>query len=127
MDGAPFSLHGHLEGLYLNTIFRRESEGKGIEGELEKKGKRGKGRGNGLEKKVKSPNLIDRAKKGFDEAFHRHKSPRHHKETHGTSNDIDDNTPVESVKGPNVFQRVKEEVEAIVEAVHSKKDSKDHK
>ncbi|KAK9726938.1 hypothetical protein RND81_05G247200 [Saponaria officinalis] len=79
------------------------------------------------EKEVKSPNLIDRAKKGFDAAFHRKKSPRHHKETHGTSDDIDETTPVEAVKGPNVLQRVKEEVEAIVEAIHSKKESKDHK
>ncbi|KAL9228533.1 hypothetical protein vseg_004104 [Gypsophila vaccaria] len=79
------------------------------------------------EKEVKSPNLIDRVKKGFDAAFHHKKSPRHHKETHGTSHDINETTPVEAVKGPNVFQRVKEEVEAIAEAVHAKKESKDHK
>lgn len=50
----------------------------------------------------------------------------HDWETHGQSNDIDENTPVEKVKGPNVFERAKEEIEAIVEAVHTKKSSSDH-
>ncbi|XP_074294843.1 uncharacterized protein LOC141622747 [Silene latifolia] len=54
------------------------------------------------------------------------RSPDHHdEETHGTSDDIDENTPPEAVKGPNVFQRAKEEVEAIFEAIHPKKDSED--
>lgn len=70
------------------------------------------------DKDVKSPNLVEKAKK-VDE--HSEKSPRHHKETHGTSDDIDENTPVEEVKGPSVFQRVKEEIEAMVEAIHPKK------
>ncbi|XP_047308391.1 uncharacterized protein LOC124911904 [Impatiens glandulifera] len=47
--------------------------------------------------------------------------PHHHKETHGLSNDIDENTNVDEVKGPNVFERAKEEIEAIVQAIHSKK------
>ncbi|KAM5579452.1 hypothetical protein ABKV19_009298 [Rosa sericea] len=53
------------------------------------------------------------------------KSPQHHKETHGTSDDIDENTPIEEVKGPSVFERVKEEVEAVVEAIIHK-DSSSH-
>ncbi|XP_047940136.1 uncharacterized protein LOC125187564 [Salvia hispanica] len=41
----------------------------------------------------------------------------HKEETHGKSDDIDQNTPVDEVKGPSVVQRVKEEVEAVVGAV----------
>nr|XP_019705268.1 uncharacterized protein LOC105034676 isoform X2 [Elaeis guineensis] len=47
----------------------------------------------------------------------------HHRETHGMSDDMDENTPVDKVKGPNVFERAKEEIEAIVEAITSKKES----
>ncbi|KAG1346367.1 hypothetical protein COCNU_06G001960 [Cocos nucifera] len=46
----------------------------------------------------------------------------HHRETHGMSDDMDENTPVDKVKGPNVFERAKEEIEAIVEAITSKKE-----
>ncbi|CAO2840224.1 unnamed protein product [Amaranthus hypochondriacus] len=77
-------------------------------------------------KEPKSPNLIERAKEGIGSLF-RHKSPRHHKETHGLSDDIDESTPANDVIGPNVFERVKEEVEAVVEAFHEKKDSKGDK
>nr|GMD86273.1 Myb-like protein [Ipomoea batatas] len=49
---------------------------------------------------------------------------RHHTETHGMSDDIDENTPVSNVKGPNVFARAKEEIEAIVEAIHPKKEGR---
>lgn len=45
-----------------------------------------------------------------------------HKETHGLRDDIDEETPITDVKAPNVFQRAKEEIEAIVEAIHSKKE-----
>lgn len=45
----------------------------------------------------------------------------HNEETHGTSDDIDEKTPIDEVKAPGVFQRVKEEVEAVVEAVQPKK------
>ncbi|OWM76586.1 uncharacterized protein LOC116201738 [Punica granatum] len=79
------------------------------------------------EKDVKAPNILERAKEEMEAVFHAGKdSPhRHHKETHGMSDDIDENTPVDEVKGPNVFQRVKEEIEALAEAVHPKKDSDD--
>lgn len=52
------------------------------------------------------------------------KSPHHH-ETHGMSDDIDENTQIDEVKGPNVFERVKEEIVALVEAIHPKKESDD--
>ncbi|XP_050382272.1 uncharacterized protein LOC126799180 [Argentina anserina] len=58
---------------------------------------------------------------------HAEKSPHHTKETHGTSDDIDENTPIDVVKGPGVFERIKEEVEAVFEAViHPHKDSSSH-
>ncbi|KAI5665439.1 hypothetical protein M9H77_15292 [Catharanthus roseus] len=47
---------------------------------------------------------------------------RHEKETHGKSEEIDEKTPIEQVKGPNVFHRVKEEVEAVVQSVLPNKD-----
>ncbi|KAI3463259.1 hypothetical protein Pfo_019922, partial [Paulownia fortunei] len=71
-------------------------------------------------KGVKSPNVIERAEEN-EAVIHSDKSPHHHKETHGTSDDINENTPTDEVKGPSVFQRVKEEIEAVVEAVHPKK------
>lgn len=86
---------------------------------------------------VKGPNFFERVKEEFEaiaEAIHPKKvsKPRdeessHTKETHGTSDDIDEATPVEKVKGPNVFERMKEEVEAVVEAIHPKRDSSDQK
>ncbi|KAK4837813.1 hypothetical protein QYF36_008641 [Acer negundo] len=75
---------------------------------------------------AKAPNIFERAKEEVEAVFHSQKSPRHTKETHGTSNDIDEDTPIEEVKGPNVFERVKEEVEALIEAIHPKKESKGH-
>ncbi|CAN0878052.1 hypothetical protein LINGRAHAP2_LOCUS12253 [Linum grandiflorum] len=66
-------------------------------------------------------NFIEKAKEKIEKVIH---SPRHHhhhhhdKETHGTSNDIDENTSIEEVRGPNVFQRAKEEIEALVETIH---------
>ncbi|KAL6846414.1 hypothetical protein ACP4OV_023862 [Aristida adscensionis] len=100
--------------------------------------------------KVKGPNLLERAKEEIEAlvgAVHskmeNHSSPRekqdeshkedkegnmhkiktHTNETHGTSNDINQDTPVDKVKGPNVFERAKEEIEAVVEAIHPKKGS----
>lgn len=73
----------------------------------------------------KSPNLFERTKEDIEAVILKQKkSPHgHHKETHGTSNDIDENTPIDEVKGPSVFQRAKEELEAILDAIHPKKDS----
>ncbi|CAJ2663592.1 unnamed protein product [Trifolium pratense] len=72
------------------------------------------------EKDVKSPSILERAKEEIGAVFH---SPRHHKETHGKNDDIDQGTSVEEVKAPGVFERVKEEIEAVVEAIHPKKES----
>ncbi|PON96180.1 neurofilament heavy protein [Trema orientale] len=79
------------------------------------------------EENVKAPNIFDRAKEEIEAITHPQKSPSHHKETHGTSNDIDENTQIDEVKGPNVFERVKEEIEALVETIHPKKESKSDK
>ncbi|XP_059634810.1 uncharacterized protein LOC132277092 [Cornus florida] len=74
-------------------------------------------------KDAKAHNLIERAKEEFKEILHKEKSPHHHhKETHGMSNDIDENTPIHEVKGPSVFERAKEEVEALVQTIHPKKE-----
>ncbi|GFZ08112.1 hypothetical protein Acr_19g0010490 [Actinidia rufa] len=72
------------------------------------------------EKDVKAPNLFERAAEEIEAIMHSEKSPRHHKETHGTGDDIDVDTPVDEVKGPNAFERVKEEIETVVEAIHHK-------
>jgi hypothetical protein len=42
----------------------------------------------------------------------------HDKETHGRSGDIDENTSPEKIKAPNLIERAKEEVEAVVGAIH---------
>lgn len=47
------------------------------------------------------------------------------KETHGLRDDIDANTPINDVKGPNVFERVKEEFEAITVSIHSRDKNQD--
>ncbi|CAN6463084.1 unnamed protein product [Victoria cruziana] len=77
------------------------------------------------EKDVKAPNIIERAKEEIQAIIHSSKKT-HHKETHGTSDDIDENTAVDSVKAPNVFERAKEELEALVEAIHSPKQEIKH-
>lgn len=59
--------------------------------------------------------------------MHTEKSPHSRpKETHGMRSDIDDNTPLSDVKAPNVFERAKEEIEALVQTIHHKKDSHTH-
>ncbi|XP_038900254.1 uncharacterized protein LOC120087339 [Benincasa hispida] len=78
------------------------------------------------EKDAKSPNIFERAKEEIEAVIHSNKSPRHHKETHGRSDDIDETTPADEVKAPGVFGRVKEEVEALIGAIHPKKDSDNH-
>lgn len=76
------------------------------------------------DKDSKSPKFIERAKEDIEAFLHKKKpASHHHKETHGTSDDIDENTPISEIKGPSVFERAKEEVEALVHAIHPKKDS----
>lgn len=49
----------------------------------------------------------------------------HHKETHGRAEDIDADIPINEFKGPSIFHRAKEEIEALVDTIHTKKES-DH-
>ncbi|KAK4754043.1 hypothetical protein SAY87_002147 [Trapa incisa] len=81
------------------------------------------------ERDRKGPNLLERAKEEMEAVIRSGKDSsqphRHHKETHGMSDDINENTPISEVKGPSIFHRVKEEVEALAEAVHAKKHSDD--
>ncbi|CAA6672811.1 unnamed protein product [Spirodela intermedia] len=76
-------------------------------------------------KDQRAPSPMDRAKEEIKAVFHHEKI--HHKETHGTSDDIDENTPIDRVKGPNLLERAKEEIEALIEAIHPKKSSEDEK
>ena len=69
--------------------------------------------------------MIERAKEEMEAIVHSGRSPSHHKETHGRSDDIDEDTPIDEVKGPSVFERIKEEIEALVGAIHPKKDKSD--
>ncbi|KAF8049820.1 hypothetical protein N665_2112s0005 [Sinapis alba] len=77
------------------------------------------------EKTIRAPNVLERVKEEIEAIGHHHEKSRshHHKETHGTSDDIDQNTSVDDVKGPGLFERVKEEVEAIVNVVVTPKHS----
>lgn len=47
----------------------------------------------------------------------------HRKETHGKGEDIDVDTPISEFRGPSIFHRAKEEIEAIVDTIQSKKES----
>lgn len=66
---------------------------------------------------------MDRAKQEIRAIFHHEKI--HDKETHGTSDDIDESTPIDRVKGPGLLERAKEEIEALIETIHPKKSSND--
>ena len=78
------------------------------------------------EKDVKSPNFIERAKEELEAIMHKGKTAhRHHKDTHGRSNYIDESTPISEIKGPSVFERAKDEIEALVQTIHPKKESED--
>ncbi|CAN1286522.1 hypothetical protein LINPERPRIM_LOCUS19334 [Linum perenne] len=79
------------------------------------------------EKHGKHHNFIEKAKEKIEKVIHSPRRHRHDKETHGTSNDIDETTSVDEVKGPNVFQRAKEEIEALVETIHPKKEKEKEK
>ncbi|XP_023639325.1 DEAD-box ATP-dependent RNA helicase 42 isoform X2 [Capsella rubella] len=74
----------------------------------------------------KKPNMIKKAREELRSLFQKekphHHHHHHHKETHGTSDDINENTPVDEVKAPNVFERAKEEIEAVIETIHPKKN-----
>lgn len=84
-------------------------------------------------KSEEKPNVMRRAKEEIKSLFHSKEKPHrhhhhhhhHHKETHGRSDDIDENTHVDEVKAPNVFERAKEEIEAVIDTIHSKKKETD--
>ncbi|RID41139.1 hypothetical protein BRARA_J01122 [Brassica rapa] len=79
-------------------------------------------------KSEEKPNMMRKAKEEIKSLFHSKEKPHrhhHHKETHGRSDDIDENTPVNEVKAPNVFERAKEEIEAVVETIHPRKNEAD--
>ncbi|XP_027904800.1 uncharacterized protein LOC114164360 isoform X2 [Vigna unguiculata] len=67
-----------------------------------------------------SANIFVKAKEEIKGMIHHDKSKHHHKETHGRNDDITENTPLDEIKGPNVFERVKEEFEAVFQAIHPK-------
>lgn len=64
-----------------------------------------------LDGEVKAPNLSGT------------KEEENHRETHGRRKDIDENTTLDAVRAPNVFERAKEEVEAIIQTIHPRKES----
>lgn len=51
----------------------------------------------------------------------KHSSHHHNRESHGLNSDIDENTSVDDVRAPNVFERAKEELQALAEVFHHKK------
>lgn len=75
------------------------------------------------EKDKQIPKLIKKFKEDKAKLMNRKTTHLHHKETHGMSDDINENTQTKKVKGPSVFGRAKEEIEAIVHTVHAKKES----
>lgn len=69
--------------------------------------------------------MIHKAKDDIKEMMHFTWSPlRHHRESHGMNDEIDINTPLSEVKAPNMFERVKEEIDAVLEAISQKNDLK---
>ncbi|XP_073271916.1 uncharacterized protein [Primulina huaijiensis] len=67
---------------------------------------------------------LEKSKEDIESLKHAEKSAHHHhKETHGRSDDIDENIPISQVKGPNVFERAKEEIEALIQTIRPKRDA----
>ncbi|KAG2310749.1 hypothetical protein Bca52824_022306 [Brassica carinata] len=75
----------------------------------------------------KKRDVIRKAKEEIKSLFHSKEKPHHHKETHARSDDIDENTHVDDVKAPNDFDRVNEEIEAVViiNTIHPEKNDVD--
>ncbi|GKE25323.1 hypothetical protein Tco_1436835 [Tanacetum coccineum] len=49
-------------------------------------------------------------------------SPRYRKETHGRGDDIDVNTPISEFRGASIFDRAKDELDALIDTIHPKKE-----
>lgn len=75
------------------------------------------------ENKAKVPNQNERVEEATGTHLAGQKSPHRHppKETHGRSDDIDYTTPISEVKAPNIFERAKEEIQALFHSIHPKK------
>ncbi|CAH8377174.1 unnamed protein product [Eruca vesicaria subsp. sativa] len=73
----------------------------------------------------KKLDMMRKTKEEIKSLFHSKEKPHQHKETHGRSDDIDENTHVDEVKAPNVFERAKEEIEAVISTIHPKKNETD--
>ncbi|KAM3202895.1 hypothetical protein P3L10_030521 [Capsicum annuum] len=71
--------------------------------------------------------MFERFKEEFEPVLRSERHlDHHHEETHGLYKDIDENTPIDEVKVPNVFERAKKEIEALVQAIHPKKGDHIH-
>ena len=80
----------------------------------------------GFDAEEKDLKAAPNAMEGESEAMTRsEKSPNDLQETHGRSDVIDKDTPIDEVKGPGMFGRVKEEIEALVGTIYSNKDKSD--
>ncbi|XP_010443360.1 PREDICTED: uncharacterized protein LOC104726245 isoform X2 [Camelina sativa] len=69
----------------------------------------------------KKTNMMRKAKDELKSLFQKEKPHHHHhKETHGRRDDINENTPVDEVKAPNVIERAKEEIQAVIDSIQPK-------
>ncbi|CAA7062462.1 unnamed protein product [Microthlaspi erraticum] len=72
----------------------------------------------------KKPTMMKKAKEEIRSLFHLKEKPHRphylHSDSHGRSDSIDANTPVNAVKAPSVFGRAKEEIEAVIDSIHPK-------
>lgn len=76
----------------------------------------------GSDSTVNAAKVLERAKDEIEKMLHI-KNSHHQKETHGQRDDIGEDTPLNEVKAPNVFERAMEEYEAFIQTFHSKKES----
>ncbi|KAM6583468.1 hypothetical protein CsatB_010470 [Cannabis sativa] len=112
-----------VEALIHTIHLKEESSTRGGRGEDRKENHNQQKPISNSEIHVETPNFIEKTKQKIEEIIHHEKSPHHHhRETHGTSDDIDENTPIDEVKGPNIFERAKEEIEAVWETILPKKN-----
>ena len=70
----------------------------------------------GSDSTAKAAKVIERAKDEIEKIWQIKKS----KETHGHRDDIGEDTPIDEVKAPNLFERAAEEYQALIQTIHSK-------
>ena len=75
-----------------------------------------------------APNVHQRAKEETEVKTHHQKMPCHYqsREIHGLNNCIDKNTSLDEVRAPDVFERAKEEFQALAQVLHHKKEAPTH-